>query len=1159
MLYIEEITLHNFKSFKNSKILFTNGFNCIVGPNGSGKSSICDSILFALGESSLKRLRVNTNINLINNSVKTKNKKEVKKAFVTIKFNGTKKIEIQKLIDSNNNTFYRLDGKRILRQDIIEVLKAYKAEINNTNTMMQGEIIQVLNYNPKERRTLIDTAAGIKQFDDKKTIALKELDKVELKINEANVLLNERFGFLKELKTEKDEAEHYIELTKKSKLFNFIKLKNIEQELLKMYEENLNKINLNNNSIKKIQDYLSNFSAHINTLSNQKLELTKKMNQDSTASGMLNRTLNEINKKITVKELELNSFNSEINNINQKLIRSNQELSQIKEKIKANIELIENQKIKIQNIEQKTKDSNNTNKNNNKKFIEEYNRLNIELEKSNNDLSNINQDKIKYEEQIKNIGKNLKEQKQKYETNQKEIKNYELKINELNQEIKKTDKISNEYKDQINQINKKINIFNKDIDNNDIKILNIKEKIAISKSSLGVEIDNILKKEMKEGFYGYAYEFFSNNEKYNIAINACAGNRLNYFIVDSIEYANKAINILKSKRLGIASFIPINDLISKQTKQVQNTDRLIDLIKFDKKFEKVFQYIFFNSYFIKDIKYAKQIGLGIYRYVTSEGEVIEPSGIISGGSFKIKKKIYQLEVELNSLNLQKSKIKQETENLNNNIKSFATIIAKQETENLNKTIELKYLQSNLENSLRLINNINTIDQTNKLEFDKLNKINQELESKQELIKNKVQILKQNIKKIYSGFDKIINNEEISNKNELEEDLVKDLETLKIQYASLTKENEMINIRINQLEKEIIENNENKRAIKTNKIQAESELKTSTQELVDLENKIKTKYKNSESVFNQIKALENKISEIGFEKGKSESNLERINKDNIEFNLNREHMQVRLTDIKSEINSINEDNIIQIINSLEDKNNNNEINKDNIDFILIQKLFKIDTIEQLEIELETTKKELEKMQTVNLKAPEIYLLKQKDLNDMQQKLSTLKTEKNSILEMINEVENRKLNIFNKTFDLINLNLKKLYKVITIEEQINLKLDKPLDPFNSGLFINLTKQNNKKDIKSIDILSGGEKSLLMIVLLLAIQMRNLLSFYLFDEIDAALDKENSKKLSKLIKELSKNSQFIVVSHNDSLIIDADTAIGIAKQNDESKAIGVQINKI
>ena len=200
-----------------------------------------------------------------------------------------------------------------------------------------------------------------------------------------------------------------------------------------------------------------------------------------------------------------------------------------------------------------------------------------------------------------------------------------------------------------------------------------------------------------------------------------------------------------------------------------------------------------------------------------------------------------------------------------------------------------------------------------------------------------------------------------------------------------------------------------------------------------------------------------------------------------------------------------------------------------------------------------KSDIEKLGSVNLKAPEIYESKRQDVEMARQKLQTLSSEKGSVIAMINEIESKKLNIFVETLKTVNENFKSLYGNI-FEGSAYLYLEKPKDPFNSGLLIHITSATNRE--RSSEQLSGGEKSLLMLMLIFAIQMRNPMSFYIFDEIDASLDKENSKKLARLMKELGKRSQVIMVSHNDSLITAADTAIGVVRRNDESQVVGLQL---
>ena len=210
--------------------------------------------------------------------------------------------------------------------------------------------------------------------------------------------------------------------------------------------------------------------------------------------------------------------------------------------------------------------------------------------------------------------------------------------------------------------------------------------------------------------------------------------------------------------------------------------------------------------------------------------------------------------------------------------------------------------------------------------------------------------------------------------------------------------------------------------------------------------------------------------------------------------------------------------------------------------------------ELDAKRTIAKNDIERLGAVNLKAPEVYLEKKKDVDEAASKMEVLGREKNSIIAMINEIESKKLNIFNETLTDVNTNFQRLYSYI-FEGSANLQLDNQKDPFNSGLAINIKSPKNKHS--TAEALSGGEKSLVMIMLIFAIQTHDPMSLYIFDEIDASLDKENSKKLSKLMKEMSKKSQLIVISHNDSLIAAADTAIGVVHRSGESRVVGLQLS--
>ncbi|MFH1285328.1 MAG: AAA family ATPase, partial [Candidatus Micrarchaeota archaeon] len=192
--------------------------------------------------------------------------------------------------------------------------------------------------------------------------------------------------------------------------------------------------------------------------------------------------------------------------------------------------------------------------------------------------------------------------------------------------------------------------------------------------------------------------------------------------------------------------------------------------------------------------------------------------------------------------------------------------------------------------------------------------------------------------------------------------------------------------------------------------------------------------------------------------------------------------------------------------------------------------------------------------VNLKAPELYKEKSKDIAEVKEKIEKTSAEKQAILHMIEEIETKKTNIFINTFYVVNDNFKRLFNYI-FKGEGTLILDNPALPFDGGLHIRVKRDIDKRE-KYLESLSGGEKSLLALLFIFSIQLYKPAPFYLLDEAEAALDKENSKKLAELLKKMSKETQFIVVSHNDAVISAADVALGVAMTDQGSKVVGIEL---
>lgn len=1123
MQYLDSIIIHNFKSFKHANIKFSKGFNCIVGPNGSGKSNICDSLLFALGESSLKRMRVPNTSQLINSFAKPKKEDGVKRAYVKINIAGDSPTEVARIIKSNNKIGYRLNGNRATRQEIIDVLRVYKSEINDTNIIAQGEISYMINLNSKERRELIDVAAGIKEFNEKKETAMKELDKVEQKMNEARIVLNERKGFLDQLEKEKEDAEKYNELTENVKRISFTLLKNIEKQSESDFNSVIEKIRANEAKKKDSSQIVAELDVMLEKLTKEKEALSKSLNERSVELNGTNKILENINKDVAVKETEskslkeklsesekqLEQYSKEKKKIKDQNFEESKKLTEMQKELDEKGKLLTSQEIYESSSAQISKISKNQKKidelySQEELFSKQFLQNKFEIENIESTTKVLSKDLESFSLSNDELLSNLNEKKEKIKISEdkksKLEKELELKILALQKKKTEMDKL---YVDQIN----------------------LKEQIAML-GGTSDKLNNLLKKNITKGFYGRAYELCSFDSKFEFAVNASALSRLNYFVVDSAEIADEAISLIKSTQSGRASFIPIKDMSFKYKEENEKLNKLVDHIQFDKKFEKAFNYIFANTYIVENIEQAKKIGFGKGRFVTLDGELVEQSGIITGGSKKLLQSPALLESKLKNIESQQKDTLKEISEFESEITSKRKEIATYQTEILNHSIELKHIEKES-------NSLETEIKTKKQKFEdatekikQLQNVSKDIDNKRSALIQELNELKTENEKIYAATDSSPKDKTKMDKNELQKlkELRQEVEKIKIAIATISKEQEMKLSRLNEIENEVKSRNEQDKETMKKLAILDSEIMELSKNKKELQQKLGKSDVSSQEILKKLQQHDSHISKFAVDRGKNQSDLEKISRELIEQESRKVQIQTRINDVKAELLAY------QNVEALQNN-----------------------SADELEAKRTIAKNDLERLGAVNQRAPEMYDVKKRDVEEANGKLDVLGNEKDSIIAMISEIESKKLNIFNETLAGVNENFKKLYSYI-LEGSAQLQLENPKDPFNSGLAMTINSPKNKSS--TVDSLSGGEKILVMLMLIFAIQTHDPMAFYIFDEIDISLDKENSKKLSRLMKEISKRSQVIVISHNDSLITAADAAIGVVNRNHESKVVGLQL---
>lgn len=1129
MLYLKSLTMHRFKSFKHAELLFSKGFTCVVGPNGSGKSNICDALLFGLGEGSLRRLRARTLDSLITFSGSKPS--GLRKAYVNLELGGDEPISVTRWVRSDGKSMYKVNGKRMTRAEVQDLVSRHGIRADETNTITQGEINKFNDLNPKGRRELIDIASGIEEFERKKDEALKELEKVGQRISEGQIMLDERMGFLRELEAEKAAAEKYLEMTSRLKALNYSVVLSKKQDAEAMLSEYTKAMAITDAKKNELANKVNEAAKKIEQFNAERQQLTKDLGESAKTMGEINARLEAIKMEIAKLELSDNNHLGLMSDAESSAKAFEGEEASAKETITKNISEIESLTKKIKETEERLAKSN------------------IKAEDVSADLGNVD----KLSEEVKKAEAALEEAGGKTmvakgesssmlsskESLLKEAKNLEAVLSE--QVSKKTELARRQkeasakfasFESAAKALDSELDSLNKRVSNAEEGIIELKSQKASIQPRAGAVYDRIKERFGKEkGFHGKASELCTYGSKDAAAVEAAAGARFDYLIVDSIATADGVIKYLRENSLGRATFIPLKELQqSTETGKEKDAKPIIDAIEFDSKYRNAFNFIFNNTYLVGDSEQAKRMGIGRHRYVTASGDVIEQSGVLSGGSVQKKMTSAGLERQIKELTestaAMKKGIAEKTEELFRQRKEIAYAEAEL------RSAEKELMTIGNEVGKREEEKAAILKEIKKME-ERETRIAKELadaENAREKLQADLDAARTRLSSAYNRTVEL--SRQLAKYGMSKEDLQrleamrKEAEELKIRKAELQKENQMLEERSSGLKKQISEKRkvieESKKAVR----ESQKKRKELEESKKGTEIKITSDNDTSKKIYGKINQLDVEIARMTTENNRLSSEHSDIDRQLSELKMKRGQTETRISDFNAELAAYKEE-MVQI------KGN----------------------IAEMEKEAIVLNAKVSELGNVNLKAPEMFEEKKRNADDAVTKVKTLENERLAVLRMIEEIDSKKLQTFMSTLNDIAKNFSRLYNYI-FPGSASIRLENPKDPFNSGLEIIVT---NEKSTKVLSSMSGGEKSLLSLILIFSIHMCKPSSLYIFDEVDAALDKENSKKLSQLIKEMSKDAQFVVVSHNDSLIVNADTAVGVAKSNEESRAVGIEISSI
>lgn len=1167
-MHLKRLESVGFKSFATRiNIEFVKGMTAVVGPNGSGKSNITDAIRWVLGEQSAKSLRGSKMEDIIfqgSDSRKPLNFAEVK--LVLDNSNNTLPIEyeevsiLRRIYRSGASEFY-INKQPCRLKDIIDLFMDSGLGREAFSIISQGKVEEVLSSKAEERRTIFEEAAGVLKYKQRKKKAEYKLAETEENLNRVNDIFHEIDQQIEPLAKQAERAKKYKNLTKQ--------LKKIEVSLFITEIEKLH------NKWQKLLDQLEleqTYEVKLKTgIQVKEADVEKKRNRLNT----LDETVEELQNKLLLVTQELEQLEGKRHVLNERL----KHFSENKEKTQL---LKEDVLQKKGLLETKSKEEEKTLKH-----------LETVRKSTKNEI-------IKLKEELliskKDLLEKIEDQKSEYIevlNNQAAKRNA---IQSLNHQLKQLSGKSANQSDRYNVLkkrrdglgtsNKKLTdeLSNAKIEYDDLQknIAKLKDELLKKRSNTDLFQANLSKgyqviakikskkdilTEMKQGFQGFYFgvknvlkardrkelpyihgaviELISIPKEYIHAIETALGAQAQQIVVLTREQAREAIAWLKRTDSGRATFIPLKSIQSRLLSEniiskVENHSGYVgiaaNLVDSDDFYQKVINHLMGHVIISRTLKDANEIATLLNnrnRIVTLEGDVVNPGGSMSGGARNKSnqslftrdsdledtiKKLADSEEKALSLKDKLTREKKSVEDIETNLDLKEELI-------LSKRISLQDLQSNFDKNNVELNSLNR----SLTEFDR-DKAQSEsdkvqLMSEKNRISSELTQIEQRLSSIQSLIDRLTAKE-----NDLKE-YKKQMEgSLHDYQVSFAEQVERIK---NQREKTLLIRNE--------LTQTETEYKTLTSELEQITD------------FEQLQERLNKLSGEMQDKNKEKTNIisqiqskrkERLQMTELINDLGRELKQ-ESKQLQSHLKMIQEKEVLinRLDVSLDNKLSDLEKKYTTTYEKAKQEYNKVGDVEKSTHSVSQLNEEINQLGSVNLGAIAEYERMSLRHEFLMEQKNDLVEAKGTLYSVISEMDEVMKERFVVIFDQIREEFSLVFIELFAGGRAELNLTDPEDVLGTG--IDIIAQPPGKNLQHIGLLSGGERALTAIALLFAILRVRPVPFCVLDEVEAALDEANVVRFAKYLKQHSKDTQFIVITHRKGTMEEADVLYGVTMQ--------------
>ena len=1167
-MYLKSIEVHGFKSFANKIVFdFHKGITGIVGPNGSGKSNVADAVRWVLGEQSVKQLRGSSMQDVI--FAGTENRKPLSYAYVAITLDNSdhqlaidyEEVTVARRLYRSGESEYLINGSPCRLKEVSELFYDTGIGKEGYSIIGQGQIDRILSGKPEERRELFDEAAGIVKFKKRKATAQKKLENERDNLVRVNDILAELERQVGPLERQSEKAKTYLK--KKSELKEYdVNMFLLESEQIRSQQKDVeDKFQIADAQLKESNADYEKIRTEYEQLGQSMAQMDEKINSirenisnTSVMKEKLESQIQILTEQIHTAEMTDEHLQSRLDAIDQeKAQRSEQSATYIAEKEKLDEQLLETQnrqneaQEKLAAVQQEIVRCNQGIENGQKELYELLNnKAGIQSKQQRFDtmLEQINIRKAE-------LGKRLLDRKtQEADLNtvlsdyQKELEAVSLEIIDLKKKEEELTGKEKEWRDKLRENGRKLEENQTAFHKQQSRLESLKN-IAERYDGYGNSIRKVMEqKASNPGLLGVVSDLIQVEKKYETAIETALGGNIQNIVTEDESTAKKMIGFLKQNRLGRATFLPLTSVSAKGNPK---NETLLDeegvlgianrLVKCDKKYDEVAAYLLGRVLVVDTIDHAIALAKKNHyslHIVTLEGEYLSPGGSMTGGAFKNSSNLLARKREIEELEQKVDSIRKELSELKNRREDIRTAIElnADELDQVKEELQQKYL---VQNTAKM-NVDRAKQQRNESEavFTGLMGEKQQIEQQiEEIDNNKKQILdeieyskkrEQEINEEANAFQKILEEQA-----KLENEASQKLSNIQLETANIKQKVEFAQVNIDRINGEVEKFDAERADLLENAAQSKEDAKKKQQDIEEIK---KTIAASGES----HGKLEEELRE-------SVTKKEQMSADYRGFFQKQEEISKRCNDLDKEIFRLN--NQREKLKEAGEYQTNylwEEYELTPHAALELQNDI-YDDLTALKKMVAEVKDEIRKLGDVNVNAIEEY----KEVSERYQFLKgqhdDLVEAEQTLVGIIEDLDSGMRKQFSEKFAEIQKEFDASFKHLFGGGHGTLELVEDEDILECG--IRIIAQPPGKKLQNMMQLSGGEKALTAIALLFAIQALKPSPFCLLDEIEAALDDSNVTRFASYLNKLTKNTQFIVITHRRGTMAAADRLYGITMQ--------------